>query len=877
MLLLFHVTDESQLDRLQTGVYWADDTPKPSLPVVRDADRSCTRDRVLSDRTVTRAQRLVVRGARANNLRDVSLELPLDALVVVTGLSGSGKSSLAFDTIFAEGQRRYMESLSAYARRSLDQVDRPDVDEIVGLPPAVSIDQHAWSDSRRSTVGTISELANHVRLLFSRLGRPHCPECCEPLAYDPLIARWVCAGDRTSVEPPAARSFSFNSPYGACPACTGLGVTLEVDLDSVVPDPTKSLAKGAVAPWSFGGRMKQLAALRAIGVDLDTPWRDLPPEHRELILRGDDVPVRARHESSGGSVYDFNTSFVNVERSVKRSYAESESEAGRQRLERFLQEVRCTACGGSRLRRESLLVTIDGRSIVDHLALTLDEYAASLDGVEDALAGEAREISRRLVRELLVRLRVLLDLGLGYLTLDRPGPSLSGGEAQRLKLATQMVSGVVNVLYVLDEPSIGLHPRDTERLLGVLVRLREAGNSLLVVEHDEATIRAADWVVELGPGAGEEGGEVVAAGTVAELEASAGTLTGDWLSGRRAIAVPSRRRPAQGVLRIVGARANNLAGVDVDLPLGVLVAVTGVSGSGKSTLVGDLLYPALAAALGGAVRDPGGYERLEGVELVDKVLHVDQSPIGRTPRSNPATYTGVFDGIRKLFAAVPLARERGYDGGRFSFNVKGGRCEACDGAGTITLDMQFLADAHFTCDACDGLRYEPLTLQVRYRGHSIADVLALQVRDALELFADVPAVRRPLRTLADVGLGYLRLGQPAPTLSGGEAQRVKLATELQRRSTGRTVYLLDEPTIGLHPADVQQLLAVLDRLVEAGNTVIAIEHDLGLVKCADWVVDLGPEGGPGGGEIVAAGTPEQVAAVAASHTGRALASVLSAG
>jgi excinuclease ABC subunit A len=645
-------------------------------------------------------------------------------------------------------------------------------------------------------------------------------------------------------------------------------------MSTVIPDPGKSLAKGAVAPWSFGGRMKQLAALRALGVDLDTPWQDLPEEHRALILHGDDVPVRARHESSGGSVYDFNTTFVNVERSVRRSYAEAESDAARERLERFMHEVTCSACRGARLKREALLVTVGGRSIAELMALTLDEQVVALAELEASLEGEPREIAGRIVRELRTRLGVLIDLGLGYLTLDRAGPTLSGGETQRLKLATQTVSGVVNVLYVLDEPSIGLHPRDTQRLLGVLARLRDTGNSLLVVEHDEATIRAADWVVEIGPGAGEEGGAVVAAGSVAELTSREGTLTGDWLSGRRRIAVPAERRTPTGALHLVGAHANNLAGIDVEIPLGVLVAVTGVSGSGKSTLVGDLLHPALAARLGGSERDPGGYDALEGADLIDRVLHVDQSPIGRSPRSNPATYTGLFDGIRKLFAAEPLARDRGYDAGRFSFNVKGGRCEACDGAGAITLDMQFLADAHYTCDACHGRRYEPSTLEVRYRDHSIADVLALQVRDALELFADRPAIARPLATLADVGLGYLRLGQPAPTLSGGEAQRVKLATELQRRSTGRTLYLLDEPTIGLHPADVQQLLGVIDRLVAAGNTVLVIEHDLDLVKCADHVIDLGPEGGPGGGRLVAAGTPEEVARVAASHTGRALAPLL---
>jgi excinuclease ABC subunit A len=948
------------------------------------------------------ADRLVVRGAREHNLKDVSLDLPRDAMIVFTGLSGSGKSSLAFDTIFAEGQRRYVESLSAYARQFLGQMDKPDVDFIDGLSPAVSIDQKSASRNPRSTVGTITEVYDYLRLLYARIGKPHCPICGRPIArqtpqqivdrvmelaegtrfqvlapvvrgrkgeYGELLRELQTKGysrarvdgtivrldealsgqlpalkkyekhdievivDRLAVKDTARRrltdsvetalglsggvvildfidlpetdqhrermysehlaclyddlsfdeleprSFSFNSPWGACPECTGLGTKLEVDPELIVPDESKSLNDGALAPWSSGHlsdyfeRLIQALA-ETIGFRMDTPWAKLPSAGRQALLRGYDGQVHVRYRNRYGRERSYYTTFEGVIPWVERRHAEAESDSSREKFAGYMREVPCPSCGGARLKPVSLAVTVDGRSIAELCALPVGELAKLLLTLE--LSDRDQQIAGRITKEVNARMGFLLDVGLDYLSLDRASATLAGGEAQRIRLATQIGSGLVGVLYVLDEPSIGLHQRDNHRLLETLLRLRDLGNTLIVVEHDEDTIRAADWIVDIGPRAGEHGGNVVVSGTVEDLLSSPDSLTGAYLSGRESIPVPARRRPRNKSREVAvkGASEHNLRGVDVAFPLGCLVAVTGVSGSGKSTLVNDILYKALARELNGARTVPGKHVRVTGIQHLDKVVHVDQGPIGRTPRSNPATYTGVFDHVRKLFAATTEAKIRGYQPGRFSFNVKGGRCEACSGDGTIKIEMQFLPDVYVPCEVCHGARYNTDTLQVHFKGKTIAEVLDMPIEEAAEFFEAVPAIHRHLKTLVDVGLGYVRLGQPAPTLSGGEAQRVKLASELQRRATGRTIYVLDEPTTGLHFEDIRKLLGVLNRLAEAGNTVIVIEHNLDVIKTADWVIDLGPEGGAGGGTVVAAGSPEQVAAVEESYTGQFLKKLL---
>ncbi|MCC5575988.1 excinuclease ABC subunit UvrA [Microtetraspora sp. AC03309] len=943
------------------------------------------------------ADRLIVRGAREHNLKDVSLDLPRDALIVFTGLSGSGKSSLAFDTIFAEGQRRYVESLSSYARQFLGQMDKPDVDFIEGLSPAVSIDQKSTSRNPRSTVGTITEVYDYLRLLWARIGKPHCPTCGRPIARqtpqqivdrvleleegtrfqvlapvvrgrkgeyaelfrelqtkgfararvdgtivrleepptlkkyekhdievivdrlsvkdgarrrltdsietalqlsggtitldfvdlpegDPNRERFYsehlyCPYDDLSFEELEPRSFSFNSPFGACPDCTGLGTRMEVDPDLVVPDPERTLGDGAISPWSGGHTsdyfIRLIEALgHALGFDLDTPWERLSKKAQKALLHGYDEQVHIRYSNRFGRERSYYTSFEGVIPWVQRRHAEAESDAMRERFEGFMREIPCPSCKGFRLKPVSLAVTVGDASIAKVSAMSIADCAAFLSALE--LSERDMHIAERVVKEINARLGFLLDVGLDYLTLDRAAGTLAGGEAQRIRLATQIGSGLVGVLYVLDEPSIGLHQRDNHRLLETLIRLRDMGNTLIVVEHDEDTIAAADWVVDIGPGAGEHGGQVVVSGTVQELLASEQSLTGAYLSGRKAIEVPAKRRKRDRKRQLVvkGAREHNLAGVDVEFPLAVFTAVTGVSGSGKSTLVNDILYSALAKELNGARTVPGRHARVTGTDLVDKVVHVDQSPIGRTPRSNPATYTGVFDHVRKLFAATTEAKIRGYLPGRFSFNVKGGRCEACAGDGTIKIEMNFLPDVYVPCEVCHGARYNRETLEVHYKGKTISEVLDMPIEEALEFFDAIPAIRRHLQTLHDVGLGYVRLGQPATTLSGGEAQRVKLASELQRRSTGRTIYVLDEPTTGLHFEDIRRLLGVLNRLVDNGNTVIVIEHNLDVIKTADWIIDMGPEGGSRGGRVVATGTPEEVAGVEASHTGLFLRKIL---
>lgn len=939
---------------------------------------------------------LVVRGAREHNLKDVSLEMPRDSLIVFTGLSGSGKSSLAFDTIFAEGQRRYVESLSAYARQFLGQMDKPDVDFIEGLSPAVSIDQKSTSRNPRSTVGTITEIYDYLRLLYARIGKPHCPECGDPISRQtpqqivdqvlglpaktrfqvlaPLVRErkgeyaelfrqlqtqgfsrvrvdgvvygldevprlkkqekhtvevvvdrltvnpesrrrltdsvetalnlghgyvvldfvdrddadpdrertfsehLACPRDGLSFEELEPRSFSFNSPFGACPECAGLGTTREVDEELVVPDADLSLADGAIAPWSRGtvsGYFARLleAIAEELGIDVDTPWRKLPAKARKSILSGYPDQIHVQYRNRYGRRRSYYTEYEGVVPYVKRRHAEAETDASRERFEGYMREVPCRACSGTRLKPLSLAVTISGRSIADVAALPIGEAAQVLR--ELRLSDRDATIASRVLKEVNERLQFLVDVGLHYLSLDRAAGTLAGGEAQRIRLATQIGSGLVGVLYVLDEPSIGLHQRDNHRLIDTLVRLRDLGNTLIVVEHDEDTIRTADWVVDIGPGAGEHGGQIVVNGPVSELLASKESLTGQYLSGARSIDLPTVRRPAdRGWITVTGAREHNLKNVTAKFPLGNFVCVTGVSGSGKSTLVNDILFAVLARDLNGARMVPGKHSSVTGIDDVDKVVHVDQSPIGRTPRSNPATYTGVFDHIRKLFAATPEAKVRGYQQGRFSFNVKGGRCEACSGDGTIKIEMNFLPDVYVPCEVCHGSRYNRETLEVHYKGKTIAEVLDMPIEEALEFFTAVPAIARHLATLVDVGLGYVRMGQSAPTLSGGEAQRVKLASELQKRSTGRTVYVLDEPTTGLHFEDIRKLLGVLQSLVDKGNTVIVIEHNLDVVKSADWIVDLGPEGGSGGGTIVAEGTPEAVAQVAESHTGTFLRGLL---
>ncbi len=945
---------------------------------------------------------LVVRGAREHNLKDVGVELPRDALVVFTGLSGSGKSSLAFDTIFAEGQRRYVESLSAYARQFLGQMDKPDVDFIEGLSPAVSIDQKSTNRNPRSTVGTITEVYDYLRLLFARAGRPHCPVCGEPITrqspqqivdrllelpdrtrfqllapvvrsrkgeyvdlfaelqskgfsrarvdgevvlltdppklekqvkhsidviVDRLVAkggdssakrrltdsvetalglaggvvvvdfvdrddddpekerrfseRMACPNDHPlSMDEVEPRSFSFNSPFGACPECTGIGTELEVDPELIVPDEDLSLAEGAIAPWASGSGASEYfqrvmsALAEELSISMDQPWRALPQRAKQALLHGRNHKVHVRYRNRFGRERSYSTGFEGAVPFVKRRHSETDSEWSRERYEGYMREVPCPVCRGARLKPESLAVLVGGKSIADVSRLAIADAARFFETVD--FTERERQIAARVIKEIDARLGFLLDVGLDYLSLDRPAGTLSGGEAQRIRLATQIGSGLVGVLYVLDEPSIGLHQRDNHRLIETLTRLRDLGNTLIVVEHDEDTIATADWVVDIGPGAGEHGGQVVHSGTVQDLLTHPDSITGKYLSGRREIPVPQVRRPQEKGRRltVVGAAEHNLDKVSVSFPLGNLIAVTGVSGSGKSTLVNDILYNVLANKLNGARHVPGRHKTVTGLEHLDKVVHVDQSPIGRTPRSNPATYTGVFDHVRKLFATTEEAKIRGYQPGRFSFNVKGGRCDACSGDGTIKIEMNFLPDVYVPCEVCHGARYNRETLEVHFKGKTIADVLDMPIEEAADFFSAVPAIARHMRTLNDVGLGYVRLGQPAPTLSGGEAQRVKLASELQKRSTGRTVYVLDEPTTGLHFEDIRKLLGVLQGLVDKGNTVIVIEHNLDVVKSADWIVDLGPEGGSGGGRVVGEGTPEEVAAMDHSHTGRFLGPVL---
>ncbi len=940
-------------------------------------------------------EKLVVRGAREHNLKDVSIELPREALIVFTGLSGSGKSSLAFDTIFAEGQRRYVESLSAYARQFLGQMDKPDVDFIEGLSPAVSIDQKSTNRNPRSTVGTITEVYDYFRLLFARAGRPHCPQCGKAVSrqspqqivdqiltmpattkfqvlapvirerkgeFVDLFAELVTQGySRARVdgetisltEPPKLkkqekhtievvidrltakaesksrltdsietalklgnglvlldfvdakagekehtysehlachdcnlsfeelepRSFSFNSPFGACPECTGIGTRLEVDEELIIPDDSISINDGAIAPWSGGQSseyfLRLLEALaKELKFSLDSPWKKLSAKAKDAIINGFEYEVHVKYKNRYGRVRNYSTGFEGVVPFIHRRHSETDSDYSRDKYEAYMRQTPCPACKGARLKPEVLAVTLGGKSIAEVCALSIDECASFLKEVK--LNKREAQIAERVMKEVHARLGFLLDVGLDYLSLDRPAATLSGGEAQRIRLATQIGSGLVGVLYVLDEPSIGLHQRDNRRLIDTLTRLRDLGNTLIVVEHDEETIRTADWVVDIGPGAGEHGGRVVVSGSYEELIASNESITGAYLSGRKSIEIPQQRRAVDPKRQLVikGAKENNLKDIEVSIPLGLFVSVTGVSGSGKSTLVNDILYTTLANKLNGARLVPGRHRTVTGIDHLDKVVHVDQSPIGRTPRSNPATYTGVFDKVRALFAETTEAKVRGYQQGRFSFNVKGGRCENCSGDGTITIEMNFLPDVYVPCEVCHGARYNRETLEVHYKGKTIAEVLDMPIEIAHQFFESVPTIARYLKTLCDVGLGYVRLGQSAPTLSGGEAQRVKLATELQRRSTGRTIYVLDEPTTGLHFEDVNKLLGVLKRLVETGNTVIVIEHNLDVIKSSDWVIDMGPEGGFRGGTVVAEGTPEDVAKVKGSYTGEFLAEIL---
>ncbi|BDZ61154.1 UvrABC system protein A [Demequina sediminis] len=937
--------------------------------------------------------RLLVRGAREHNLKGVDLDLPRDALIVFSGLSGSGKSSLAFDTIFAEGQRRYVESLSAYARQFLGQMDKPDVDFIEGLSPAVSIDQKSTNRNPRSTVGTITEVYDYLRLLYARVGTPHCPVCGEQIqaqtpqqivdsvlalpegtryqvlapvvrgrkgeyqdlfqdlqqqgfararvdgetiqltepptlekklkhdievVVDRLVARdgvrqrltdsvetalriadglviidpvdgdmeprrysekRACPNDHVlTLEEMEPRTFSFNAPYGACPECTGIGIRLEVDPDLVIPDREMSLNEGAVAPWAATSSdyfTRTLTALAAdLGFSMDTPWKELPAEVQAAILTGKDYQVHVKFKNRYGRERQYTTGFEGVITWIERLHGQTESEWSRERYESYMREVPCPVCRGARLKPEVLAVTIGGKSIAEVCELSIAEARGFLTAAD--LDERGRQIAVQVLKEIDARLGFLLDVGLDYLTLARAAGTLSGGEAQRIRLATQIGSGLVGVLYVLDEPSIGLHQRDNRRLIDTLTRLRDLGNTLIVVEHDEDTIRTADWVVDIGPGAGEHGGEVVHSGTYEDLLTNERSMTGAYVSGRRTIELPSERRPIDPgrSVTVVGAREHNLRDIDVSFPLGVLTAVTGVSGSGKSTLVNSILYTSLANTLNGARQVAGRHTRITGVDQLDKIVHVDQGPIGRTPRSNPATYTGVWDKMRKLFADTQEAKVRGYGPGRFSFNVKGGRCEACAGDGTLKIEMNFLPDVYVPCEVCKGARYNRETLEVHFKGKNVADVLNMPIEEAAHFFEAIPSISRHLTTLVEVGLGYVRLGQPAPTLSGGEAQRVKLASELQRRSTGRTVYVLDEPTTGLHFEDVRKLLGVLQGLVDKGNTVIVIEHNLDVIKSSDWVIDMGPEGGSGGGIVIAEGSPEEVARAEGSHTGAFLAEIL---
>ncbi|ADG83566.1 excinuclease ABC subunit UvrA [Thermincola potens] len=933
--------------------------------------------------------KIIVKGARVHNLKNIDVEIPRDKFVVVTGLSGSGKSSLAFDTIYAEGQRRYVESLSAYARQFLGQMDKPDVDYIEGLSPAISIDQKTTGRNPRSTVGTVTEIYDYLRLLFARVGHPHCPECGQPIAQqtvDQMVDRLMQFPERTKVQilaplvrgrkgeyvkvfedirkqgyvrvrvdgeirdlseeikldknkkhtievvvdrviikpeierrladslelalglsggivvvdvidqqeitfsqnfacvdcgislaEIAPRMFSFNNPYGACPACSGLGFKMEIDPDLVVPDKSKSLAEGAIVPWSRtpnGYYTQALAAVaRAYGFSMDTPFDRLTPEQVHIVLYGTGGrPIEMRFAKEGRD-HRFNTTFEGVINNLARRYRETTSDWAREEIEEYMSTSPCPECGGARLKKESLAVKIAGRSIYDVTRLSVAEALEFFNRLQ--MTEREQVIARQVLKEIRERLKFLVNVGLDYLTLDRSAGTLSGGESQRIRLATQIGSGLVGVLYILDEPSIGLHQRDNERLINTLKRLRDLGNTLIVVEHDEDTMYAADYIIDIGPGAGANGGEVVAAGPIDEIKKSDKSITGQYLSGRKKIPVPLfRRKPNGKWLEIRGASEHNLKNIDVRIPLGVFNCVTGVSGSGKSTLVNEILYKRLAQELHGSKTKPGAHRDIKGLEHLDKVIDIDQSPIGRTPRSNPATYTGVFDGIRELFSQTPEAKTRGYKPGRFSFNVRGGRCEACKGDGIIKIEMHFLPDVYVPCEVCKGKRYNRETLEVRYKGKNIADVLDMIVDEAAEFFKNIPRIYRKLKTLQDVGLGYIRLGQPATTLSGGEAQRVKLATELSRRSNGKTLYILDEPTTGLHIADIDRLLRVLECLVEAGDTVLVIEHNLDVIKTADYIIDLGPEGGDRGGRVVAQGTPEEVAAVSESYTGHFLKKVL---
>ena len=938
-----------------------------------------------------------MRGAREHNLKNVDLEIPRNALVVFSGLSGSGKSSLAFDTIFAEGQRRYVESLSSYARQFLGQMDKPKVEFIEGLSPAVSIDQKSTNRNPRSTVGTITEIHDYLRLLYARTGVQHCPTCGAEISsqsaeqmVDALLAypegtRFqllapvikgrkgehadllsslqsqgfsraridgevmrlsedislaktkkhtievivdrlaVKSGSRTrltdsvetatrlaggvviadfvdeqegspertrrfsekracpnehplELEEIEPRSFSFNAPYGACPECAGIGTRLEIDPDLVIPDESATLAEGAIAPWTLGSadhHQQVMSALASeLGFSMDTPWKDLPDDAKDALLNGHNFKVHVRYRNRFGRERRYSTGFEGVMYYLKRRHEDTESDWARERYEQFMRHAPCPACQGRRLRPEVLSITIGGKSIAEFSDLPIGEAKAFLEGVE--FSSRDLVIADEILREIHARLGFLVDVGLNYLNLSRAAGTLSGGEAQRIRLATQIGSGLVGVLYVLDEPSIGLHQRDNQRLIHTLVRLRDLGNTLIVVEHDEDTLRTADWIVDIGPNAGEYGGEVVYSGAYEGLLEESRSITGQYLSGERTIDVPKERRKVDPgrVLKVVNARENNLQGVNVTVPLGLFTAVTGVSGSGKSTLVNDILYRVLAKNLNRARVVPGRHTRVEGLENLDKVVHVDQSPIGRTPRSNPATYTGVWDRIRTLFAQTSEAKVRGYKAGRFSFNVKGGRCENCAGDGTIKIEMNFLPDVYVKCEVCHGARYNSETLQVRFKGKNVAEVLDMPISEAVEFFEAVPAIHRQLSTLVEVGLGYVRLGQSATTLSGGEAQRVKLAAELHKRSKGRTIYVLDEPTTGLHFEDIKKLLSVLQGLVDKGNSVVVIEHNLDVIKSADYLIDLGPEGGSGGGRVIATGTPEDVAKVDESFTGQFLRELL---
>ena len=966
---------------------------------IKKAPMKTTGDSLIADLThLPNDLKITIQGAREHNLKNVDLEFPRNRMVVFTGLSGSGKSSLAFDTLFAEGQRRYVESLSAYARQFLGQMDKPDVDFIEGLSPAVSIDQKTTNRNPRSTVGTITEIYDYLRLLFARTGIPHCPECGalvsaqtpqqmvdtllkypertrfqilapvvrgrkgefedllellrgdgyaralidgemrqlsddiklakqkkhtievvvdrlvvkdgirqrltdsietalklskgvavadfvdldekDPDRRKPFSEKRACPnGHQLELDEIEPRTFSFNAPYGACPECTGIGYKLEIDPELVIPDPDKTLNENAIEPWGMtkGTGEYYRHVLEGLGdemgFDLDTPWKDLPKDARDAIMYGRDFKVQVSYRNRWGRMREYSTGFEGVVRTLMRRHDETDSDQMKQYYESYMREVPCQACHGRRLRPEVLTVTVGDESIADVCDMSAERSLAWINGLE--LEGSAAQIAGEVVKEIRARLGFLNDVGLNYLTLSRAAKTLSGGEAQRIRLATQIGSGLVGVMYVLDEPSIGLHQRDNERLIGTLHHLRDLGNTLIVVEHDEDTMYAADYIVDIGPGAGIHGGEVVCAGTVDEIKACPRSITGQYLSGAKRIGVPAERRRGNGKsLKIVGAAENNLKEIDVEIPLGIFTVVTGVSGSGKSSLINEVLFKRLTRELTNPRVKPGRHEDILGMENVDKVIDINQSPIGRTPRSNPATYTGVFTDIREIFAQTADAKMRGYKSSRFSFNVKGGRCEACEGDGIVRIEMHFLADIYVPCEVCKGRRYNRETLEVKYKGKSIYDVLEMTVEEALAFFKNVPKIARKLQTLYDVGLGYVKVGQPATTLSGGEAQRVKLATELSKRPTGRTVYILDEPTTGLHTADVHKLIDVLQTLVDAGNTVITIEHNLEVIKTADYIIDLGPEGGDAGGTIVAAGTPEEICKVPESYTGQYLKKML---